>query len=232
MINVLIAEDNVPISVHLSNVIYLTKEVHGVSIVNEGQNVYPMIKKLRPHVVVLDLKLPGEDGITILKKIEADPELKGIKIIVYSGEPSYIKQLVDFSCVERFYNKTQQYEEVGLEIQRIAKLIQDENIEKKIYDILTNKIGFASHHIGTKFLKECIEYSIKNNEDKLNVLYEKVSIGKAQSSGSIKGDINRAVKEMWKYANHEKVRKLLRLGESEIASPKNVIPMVKYYVGK
>lgn len=232
MINVLIAEDNVPISVHLSNVIYLTKEVHGVSIVNEGQNVYPMIKKLRPHVVVLDLKLPGEDGITILKKIEADPELKGIKIIVYSGEPSYIKQLVDFSCVERFYNKTQQYEEVGLEIQRIAKLIQDENIEKKIYDILTNKIGFASHHIGTKFLKECIEYSIKNNEDKLNVLYEKVSIGKAQSSGSIKGDINRAVKEMWKYSNHEKVRKLLRLGEKEIASPKNVIPMVKYYATK
>lgn len=232
MINVLIAEDNVPISVHLSNVIYLTKEVHGVSIVNEGQNVYPMIKKLRPHVVVLDLKLPGEDGITILKKIEADPELEGIKIIVYSGEPSYIKQLVDFSCVERFFNKNQQYEEVGMEIKRIAKMFEEKNIENKIYDILTNKIGFASHHIGTKFLKECVEYSIKNNEDKLNVLYDKVAIGKKQSSTSIKGDVNRAVKEMWKYANHEKVRRLLRLGDTEIASPKNVIPMVKYYVGK
>lgn len=232
MINVLIAEDNVPISVHLSNVINLTKEVHGVSIVNEGQNVYPTIKKLKPNVVVLDLKLPGEDGISILKKIEADPELQETKILVFSGEPSYIKELVNFSCVERFFNKTQQYEEIGIEIQRIAKIFKDENIEKKIYDILTNKIGFASHHIGTKFLKECVEYSIKSNEDKLNKLYDKVAIGKKQSSRSIKGDINRAVKEMWKYSNHEKVRRLLRLGENEIASPKNVIPMVKYYAIK
>lgn len=232
MINVLIAEDNVPISVHLSNVINLTKEVHGVSIVNEGQNVYPTIKKLKPHVVVLDLKLPGEDGITILKRIEKDPDLQEIKILVFSGEPSYIKELVNFSCVERFFNKTQQYEEVGLEIQRIAKLLEEKNTENRIYDILTNKIGFASHHIGTKFLKECVEYSIKNNEDKLNVLYDKVAVGKIQSSSSIKGDINRAVKEMWKYSNHEKVRKFLRLGENEIASPKNVIPIVKYYVSK
>ena len=64
------------------------------------------------------------------------------------------------------------------------------------------------------------------------MLYDKVAIGKKQSSTSIKGDINRAVKEMWKYANHEKVRRLLRLGDTEIASPKNVIPMVKYYAGK
>ena len=232
MIKVLIAEDNVQISVNLSNVINHTKEVHGVSIVNEGQNVYPAIKRFKPHVVVLDLKLPGEDGISILKKIEADPELKELKILVYSGEQSYIKQLVDFSCVERFFNKTQQYEEVGMEIKRIAKMFEEKNIENKIYDILTKKIGFAPHHIGTKFIKECVEYSIKYNEDKLNVLYDKVSMGKSQSSTSIKGDINRAVKEMWKYSNHEKVRKLLRLGEKEIASPKNVIPMVKYYATK
>lgn len=231
MVNVLIAEDNVPISVHLSNVIYLTKEVHGVSIVNEGQNVYPMIKKLRPHVVVLDLKLPGEDGITILRKIEADPELKEMKVIVYSGEPEYINKLIDFSCVERFFNKAQACEEVGMEIKRIAKEIEAKDVGDRIFKMLCY-IGFKPSDKGTKFLKECIEISVKYNEDKLNVMYEKVSKGKIQSANSIKSDIQRAVDKMWKYANKEKVRKFLRLGENEDPSPKNIVPILKYRIEK
>lgn len=231
MVNVLIAEDNVPISVHLSNVIYLTKEVHGVSIVNEGQNVYPMIKKLRPHVVVLDLKLPGEDGITILRKIEADPELKEMKVIVYSGEPEYINKLIDFSCVERFFNKAQACEEVGMEIKRIAKEIEAKDVGDRIFKMLCY-IGFKPSDKGTKFLKECIEISVKYNEDKLNVMYEKVSKGKIQSANSIKSGIQRAVDKMWKYANKEKVRKFLRLGENEDPSPKNIVPILKYRIEK
>lgn len=231
MINVLIAEDNVPLSVHLSNVIYFTKEVHGVSIINEGQNVYPTIKKLKPEILILDLNLTGEDGITILNKIESDAELKGIKIIVYSGDNDYIKELINFSCVEKFLSKTQQYETVGIEVQRIAKELQEKKVGRKIYDILC-KIGFAPQHIGTGFLKECIEYSIQNDEENLNIMYEKVSIGKKQSSYSIKADIQRAVNKMWKYANKERVRKLLRLGDDEKPSPKNIVPMVKYYIDR
>lgn len=231
MINVLIAEDNVPESVHLSNVIYFTKEVQGVSIVNKGQDVFPTIKKLRPDVLILDLKLPGEDGISILNKIERDPELKEMRVIVYSGEPEYIKEVLKFSCVDRFIHKLSHHEEVGLEVQRIAKSLQDKMIGNKVYDTLC-KIGFAPAHLGTRFLKECIEIAIQDNEENLNVLYDKVSMGKKQSSYSVKADVQRAVNNMWKYANKEKVRKLLRLGQDEKPSPKNVVPMVKYYVGK
>ena len=231
MINVLIAEDNVPLSVHLSNVIYFTKEVHGVSIVNNGTDVYPTIKKLRPEVVILDLKLPGEDGITILKRIEEDPELVNIKIIVYSGEPSYVQKVIGFSCVDRFINKIQQCEEVGMEVQRIAKELQDKKTSKRI-DKTLSKLGFAPHHIGTRFLKECIEYAIKYDEENLNIMYEKVSLGKKQSSNTVKADVQRAVNKMWRCANKEKVRELLKLGADEKPSPKNVVPMVIYYVGK
>lgn len=231
MINVLIAEDNVPLSVHLSNVIYFTKEVHGVTIVNKGQDVFPAIKKLQPEVVILDLKLPGEDGISILNKIETDSELKNTKVIIYSGEPDYVQKAIGFSCVERFFNKGQQCEEVGIEIQKIAKSIQDKKMGKKIYDILC-KLGFAPSHKGTRFLKECIEIAIKDNEENLNTMYEKVARGKKQSSHSVKADIQRAVNKMWKYANKEKVRKILRLAEDEKPSPKNIVPMVVFYMGK
>ena len=50
MIKVLIAEDNVPISVHLSNVVNFTKEAQAISIVNNGKEAYSMIKSLKPDV--------------------------------------------------------------------------------------------------------------------------------------------------------------------------------------
>lgn len=230
MINVLIAEDNVNLSIKLSNSINSTKEVSGVTIINDGPKVFPTIKNLKPEIVVLDLKLPGEDGITILERIENDPELEGIKIIVYSGEQSYIQKLLGFTCVTRFLKKGKEYcEDVGLEVQNIAKSMLEKDIGRKI-NIVMGNLGFSEHLKGTKLLKECVEISIRDKEENLNVLYDKVAIRKNQTSNSVKTDIQRAVKKMWKYANKEKVRRILRLTDKETASPKNVIPMIVYHV--
>ncbi len=231
MINVLIAEDNIPVSIHLTNVIYFTKEVQSVFIINKGDEVYLAIKKLKPEVVVLDLKMPGEDGISILEKIDNDFELKNTKVIVYSGEPSYISKVIGFSCVEMFFDKMHNCEEIAIEIKRIAKIFQDERLDKNIYGILC-KIGFSPAHRGTKLLKDCIEIGITDNEENLNKMYKKISLKKNQSSYCIKANIQRAVNHMWKYANKEKIRKIFRLADDEKPSPKNIVPMIIYYLEK
>lgn len=228
MVKVLIAEDNVPISVHLSNVINFTKEVQAISIVNNGAEVYQTIKSLKPEIVILDLNLPGEDGIEILKKIEEDAELK-TRVVIYSGEPTYMARVKGFKSVERFFNKIQPCEEIGLEIQRIAKDIENEELAKKIYDLLL-KMGFRAEHKGTQFIKECIEMSTKEKQENLKKIYEKIASIEGKTPFTIKADIQLAVNKMWRYANREKVRKFLRLGESDKPSPKIVVSMVRYYV--
>lgn len=90
MIKVLICEDNVPISITLSNSINTYEEIQAIAIINEGTSVYNKIKLLQPDIVVLDLKLPGEDGLQILDEITKDNELKNLKVVVYSGEMDYI----------------------------------------------------------------------------------------------------------------------------------------------
>lgn len=228
MVKVLIAEDNVPISVHLSNVINFTKEVQAISIINQGTEVYQAIKSLKPEIVVLDLKLPGEDGIEILRKIEEDIELK-TKVVIYSGEPSYIAQVRGFKSVERFFNKIQPCEEIGLEIQRIAKDMENEELTRKIYDFLL-KMGFRAEHKGTQFIEECIEISMKEKQENLKIIYEKIATLEGKTPFTIKADVQLAVNKMWRYANKEKVRRLLRLGEYDKPSPKVVVSMVRYYV--
>lgn len=42
----------------------------------------------RPDCIVLDLRLPGEDGIWMLKRLLEQPALKTIPVIVFSGDVS------------------------------------------------------------------------------------------------------------------------------------------------
>lgn len=228
MINVLIAEDNVPISIHLSNAINYTKEVHVISIINNGEEVYQTIKSLKPEIVILDLKLPGEDGLEILGKIEKDVHLE-TKVVVYSGEPSYMAKVRGFKSVQSFFNKIQPYEEVALAVHRIANDITDEKLTKRISNILI-KMGFKPEHKGTKFIEECIEIATKEKHENLKIIYEKLANMKGKKPYTIKADIQGAVNKMWKNCDKEKIRKFLRLGECEKPSPKIVVSMVKHYI--
>lgn len=228
MVKVLIAEDNMPISIHLSNVINFTKSAQVVSIINDGTKVYEAIKLLKPEIVILDLKLQKEDGFEILRKIENDISLN-TRVVIYSEETSYINKVLKFKNVERIFNKIEPYEDIGLEIQRIAKDIANEELEKKIYEILF-KMGFRAEHKGTQLIKECIEMSTKEKQENLKIIYEKLSKTEEKKSYTIKADIQGAVNKMWLYGNKEKIRRFLRLGEYEKPSPKCVVSMVRYYI--
>lgn len=231
MVRVLIAEDNIPLSVHLSNIINSTNDAHVISINTNGLEAYQSIKTLKPELIILDLSLPGMEGIDIVRKIEEDKEIKS-RIIVYSGYSDYISKLIGFKCVIGFFQKGKTCDEqMGIEVQRIAKEISDGDIEDKINDILIN-IGFKSSNIGTGLIKECVITSIQRHEEKLKVLYEIVGRKKGKRPYTVKGDIQGSIDKMWKYCNKEKVRDYFGLGDNENPSPKNIIPMIRYYAEK
>ena len=43
------------------------------------------MRKRRPGAVVLDLVMPGVDGMSVLQHMQADPRLHGIPVIVVTG---------------------------------------------------------------------------------------------------------------------------------------------------
>ncbi len=228
MVKVLIAEDNMSISIHLSNIINFTKSAQAISIINDETKVYEAIKLLEPEIVILDLKLQKGDGFEILRKIENDIAIK-TRVVIYSEETNYMARVLEFKSVEKVFNKIESYEDVGLEIQKIAKNIANKELDKKIYEILF-KMGFRAEHKGTQLIKECIEMSTKEKQENLKTIYEKLAEVEEKKSYTIKADIQVAVNKMWLYGNKEKIRKFLRLGEYEKPSPKCVVSMVRYYI--
>ena len=228
MVNVLIAEDNVSTSIHLSNAINTRKNVKCVGILNEGTKVYQRVKELKPDVLILDLKMPDKNGIEILKEIQEDKSIK-TKVIIYSGEMEYMALVKNYDCIIRFFSKIAPAEEVARELEKMEDVVSHNKTGEKIYDILF-KIGFTYSLKGTKLINDCILYSIVENEDNLKKIYSEIARQKGENVHTVKSDINTAIKNMWRFGDRTKTRKILRLGENDNPSSKDVISMVKYYV--
>lgn len=227
MLNVLIAEDNMQISVHLSNMIN-TENVRCIGILNEGTKVYERIEELNPDVLILDLKMPGKNGLEILKEIEANKKIK-TKVFIYSGEMKYMTLAREYKCVDRFFSKLTPAEEISRELEGMVEQISNKNTGDKIIDILF-KLGFTYSLKGTRFINDCILYSIVEDEDNIKNIYVEIAKRKGENMHTIKSDINTAINNMWKYTDRAKTRKILRLGEYDKPSCKDVISMIKYYV--
>lgn len=230
MLNVLIAEDNMQISVHLSNMINTTPNVRCIGIVNQGNKVYQKIKSVEPDILILDLRMPGKNGLEILKEIENDKDVK-TRIYIYSADLHYISLAREYKCVDKFFTKRTPAEEIARYLEEINNSLSSENTKDKIIDILF-RLGFTYSLKGTKIIYDCIYYSITQNEDKVYKLYEYISKKYGDNTHTVKSCVNTAIKNMWRSTDRNKVRKILRLGECDEPSSKDVISMVKYYVAK
>ena len=69
-IKILIADDHPIFRDGLQKLLSLEKDFEVVAQVGDGDEVLPAIEKHHPDVLLLDLKLPGTHGLTILQKLQ------------------------------------------------------------------------------------------------------------------------------------------------------------------
>jgi len=59
-----------------------------VEVFEEGNTLFKQLKKDMPDIILLDIMLPEEDGISILKKIRSSEKLKSIPVIMLTAKGS------------------------------------------------------------------------------------------------------------------------------------------------
>ncbi|MBF0398177.1 MAG: response regulator [Desulfobacterales bacterium] len=77
--------DDDPIAVKLMESFLVTKG-HRLSASYPNQNIVDEIVEEKPDCVLLDIMMPGIDGIEILRRLRAKPELNSIKVVIVSGK--------------------------------------------------------------------------------------------------------------------------------------------------
>jgi len=58
-----------------------------VNSVEAAEQAFASIKKDRPQLILLDMGLPGMDGLALVKRLKADPETRAIHIVAITAYP-------------------------------------------------------------------------------------------------------------------------------------------------
>ena len=89
---ILIVEDDPNISELVQ--MYLEKEGYNTRIASDGGQGLDLFRQLRPDLVLLDIMLPEEDGLSILKKLRARPATKRLPIIMLTAKNSEYDRVI------------------------------------------------------------------------------------------------------------------------------------------
>ncbi|MCX6114326.1 MAG: response regulator [Proteobacteria bacterium] len=74
----------------------LSKDGYRVTCAESGEECLAIVAKVRPDILILDLMLPGIDGLEVCRRLKGEPLLKGIPIIMVSArgeEPDVVSGL-------------------------------------------------------------------------------------------------------------------------------------------
>jgi CheY-like chemotaxis protein len=53
---------------------------------SDGTEAWAMIQKHRPALVLLDVQMPGQSGLDVLRRIKADPSLAATRVILLTAK--------------------------------------------------------------------------------------------------------------------------------------------------
>ncbi|WP_126428928.1 response regulator [Brevibacillus marinus] len=97
---ILVVDDQYGIRILLYEV--LGKEGYSTFQAANGKQALEIVQKESPHLVILDMKIPGMDGIEILKQIKMiDKNIKVIMMTAY-GELDMIKEATELGALTHF----------------------------------------------------------------------------------------------------------------------------------
>ena len=84
---ILVVDDN-PQNLKLVRVLLMT-EGYAVRTAVDGEDAVRVLESFMPRLILMDLQLPGMDGLELTRRLKADPKMKGT-VAVTSGIATWI----------------------------------------------------------------------------------------------------------------------------------------------
>lgn len=92
IVKIVIADDHEVVRKGLA--LFTGSDIKIIGEASNGDEALKLTKKLKPDVVLLDIRMPGSDGLSAIERIRADAP--NVKIVVLStfNNPTYVARAV------------------------------------------------------------------------------------------------------------------------------------------
>ncbi len=134
---------------------------------SDGERAFPLIQKLKPDIVITDIKMPFMDGLELSRLIKS--KLPATEIIILSGyaDFEYAKEAIKIGVAE-YLSKPVNGEELLREVGIVAKRIE----EKKSEEIIKEKYRLEMEENTKARKRKLFNYLVTGNKS-MTELYEK-----------------------------------------------------------
>jgi two-component system response regulator DesR len=95
VIRVLIAEDQAMVREALAALLGLEPDIEVVAQVGRGDAVLDAARAAQPDVALLDIEMPGADGLEVAERMRGDLPAVRILILTTFGRPGYLRRAFD-----------------------------------------------------------------------------------------------------------------------------------------
>jgi len=114
---VLVCEDD-PAMVRIFQFLLRQQGIRDVMTTANGEEVAPLARQHQPSLILLDLMLPGKDGVGVLNELKTNDETRQIPVIIVSGKESQeqVKQAMMAGAID-YVIKPFEPMELGIRIQ-------------------------------------------------------------------------------------------------------------------
>ncbi|MGH2655722.1 MAG: response regulator [Actinomycetota bacterium] len=82
MIRVVLADDQVLVRAGFRSLLDAQEDIEVVGEAGDGQEAVRLASELEPDVVLMDIRMPGVDGLVATRKIAQDDRLAGVRVVI------------------------------------------------------------------------------------------------------------------------------------------------------
>ena len=219
-IGVAIADDNERIIHMLGNMINNDSELELVGQADNGKDIYDIILEKQPDVVLLDIIMPKEDGLTVMERVHKDASVKKQPVFIVVSAVSQERITEDAFNLGAYYYILKPFDN-DMILKRIKTLkrglypaiqkhgdkliagqtpkMLERNLEMDVTNVI-HEIGVPAHIKGYQYLRTAIIMTLENNNlinSVTKILYPSVAKTYETTSSRVERAIRHAIEVAW-----------------------------------
>lgn len=130
---------------------------------NNGLDALKKVKENKPDLLLLDLMLPGMDGLDVCKEIKRDKETSKTSIIMLTAKSEELDKILGLELgADDYITKPFSIRELLARVKAVLRRSSSDEISEEIYELGRLKVDFERHEVLIN--NEKVELTLKEFE--------------------------------------------------------------------